>query len=68
MYHLFLNYVNHSLQQPSQIMKGTLIKPLRGGAKRSWLLDEEQYLYRRDGDYKKGNFKYNYASLVFEKS
>ena len=49
-------------------MKGTLIKPLRGGAKRSWLLDDEQYLYHRDGDYKKGNFKYNYASLVFEKS
>lgn len=36
------------------MMKGTLIKSLRSGAKNPYLRDDQHYLYRRNGDYKKG--------------
>jgi hypothetical protein len=41
-------------QQPSQVMKCTLVRPLRSGAKKCWLLDDDHYLYKRNGDYKAG--------------
>jgi hypothetical protein len=37
------------------VMRATLVRPLRSGAKNSWLLDDDHYLYKRNGDYKKGN-------------
>ena len=47
---------NLCLQQPSQIMKGQLITPLRSGAKKSWLLDDDKQLYRRNAEYRKGRY------------
>ena len=30
------------------------VTPLRSGAKKSWLLDDDKQLYRRNGEYQKG--------------
>jgi hypothetical protein len=45
------------LQQPSQIMRSTIVRPLRSGIKKGWLLDDDKHMYRRHGDYKLGNIK-----------
>jgi hypothetical protein len=41
-------------------MKATLIKSLRSGAKKPWLMDNQHYLYKRRGEYKKGKLLYLY--------
>lgn len=35
-------------------MNCTLVRPLRSGAKKCWLKDDDHYLYKRNGDYKAG--------------
>jgi hypothetical protein len=44
-------------QQPSQIMRSTIVRPLRSGIKKGWLLDDDKHMYRRHGDYKAGIIK-----------